>query len=175
MVIRSHDLALRVARRPPNTRARHRVLGTRAPPPDAVESGTLATPPSFRALMFPPRTQIDSGSTMCRVRLSTTQTAFPNVCDNLPSSLLGSDSVFQVTLTPSRPLPYASRPHANLVSLHLAYIWKTVARRSDTVNSGHMVEEASPFSPTLFLPATALLNRATELFLIYHFVGYVVT
>ncbi|KAG8214745.1 hypothetical protein J3R82DRAFT_9834 [Butyriboletus roseoflavus] len=119
------------------------------------------------------QTQTNSVLTMCRVLLSTTQTAFPNVGHNLlsPLPIIISDPVFQVTLTPSRPLPHASRPHANLVSLHLAYIWKTVARRSDTVNSGHLLEEANPFSQTLFLPAEALLNRVTEQFLIYHFVG----
>lgn len=83
--------------------------------------------------------------------------------------------VLSVTLTPSRPLPQPSRPYANLVSLHLAYIWRSVAGRSDIDSSGHFVEEAGPFSPTLFLPAEALLNRVTEQFLIYHLVGYVLT
>lgn len=91
------------------------------------------------------------------------------------SSLLVPDPMFQVTLTPSRPLPHPSRPHANLVSLHLAYIWRTVTGRSDIVNSRHLVEEINPFSPTLFLPAEVLLNRVTEQFLIYHLAGCVVT
>ncbi|KAH0832191.1 hypothetical protein J3R83DRAFT_13109 [Lanmaoa asiatica] len=82
-----------------------------------------------------------------------------------------TDGFSKLTLTPSRPLPHASRPRANLVSLHLFYIWRTLAGRSDTVSSGHLVEEVDPFSPTLFLPAEALLNRVTEQFLIYHLVG----
>lgn len=112
--------------------------------------------------------RIGLASTTYRVRLWTTQTAFPNVGNISLSSLLASDSVALVTLTPSRPLPYASRPHANLVSLHLAYIWRTVAGRSDVTDSAHLVEDSNPFSPTLFLPAEALLNRLTEQFLIYH-------
>lgn len=78
-----------------------------------------------------------------------------------------------MTLTPSRPLPVPSRPHANLVSLHLAYIWRSAAGRNDMDSSGHLFGEAGPFSPTLFLPAEALLNRVTEQFFIYHLVGYV--
>ncbi|KAG6372870.1 hypothetical protein JVT61DRAFT_7305 [Boletus reticuloceps] len=82
-----------------------------------------------------------------------------------------TDGLSKLTLTPSRPLPDASRPHANLVSLHLAYTWRTVTRRSDIANSGHLVEDTNPFSPTLFLPSEALLNRVTEQFLIYHLVS----
>ncbi|KAF8558383.1 hypothetical protein OG21DRAFT_1494145 [Imleria badia] len=82
-----------------------------------------------------------------------------------------ADGLSKLTLTPSRPLPDASRPHANLVSLHLVYIWRTVAGRSDITDSGPLVEEINPFSPTLFLPAEALLSRVTEQFLIYHLVS----
>ena len=117
---------------------------------------------------FSSRTQIGLASTTCHILLWMMQTAFPNVGSKSLLSLPGSDSVSLVTLTPSRPLPYASRPHANLVSLHLAYIWRTVAGRSDTIDSGHLVEETNPFSSTLFLPAEALLNRLTEQFLTYH-------
>ncbi|KIJ59482.1 hypothetical protein HYDPIDRAFT_33170 [Hydnomerulius pinastri MD-312] len=76
-----------------------------------------------------------------------------------------------VTLTPSRSVPRTSRPHANLVSLHLAYIWKTVGRRKDAYNSSDMIEEVNPFSSTLYLPTESLLTRVTEQFLTYHFVG----
>lgn len=86
--------------------------------------------------------------------------------DSLPF-LLVSDLV-SVTLTPSRVLPDASRPHANLVSLRLAYIWRTIPRFCDVAESDHMVEEINPFAPTLFLPAETLLNRVNEQFLIYH-------
>ncbi|KAF9219253.1 hypothetical protein BS17DRAFT_804499, partial [Gyrodon lividus] len=82
-----------------------------------------------------------------------------------------SDLSLAVTLTPSRSLPYTSRPHANLVSLHLSYIWKTIGRRKDKDNSGDLMEDVNPFSPTLFLPTEALLNRVTIQFLTYHLVG----
>ena len=101
------------------------------------------------------------------------QTACPNVGSNSLPFLLTSDSVL-VTLTPSRPLPDASRLHANLVSLHLVYIWRT-AGRSDITDSGPLVEEINPFAPTLFLPAEALLTRVTEQFIINHLVRFVST
>ncbi|KIK88798.1 hypothetical protein PAXRUDRAFT_39297, partial [Paxillus rubicundulus Ve08.2h10] len=75
------------------------------------------------------------------------------------------------TLTPSRSLPRTSRPHANLISLHLAYVWKTIGRCKDTDKSSDLIEEVDPFSPTLFLPTEALLNRVTVQFLTSHLVG----
>lgn len=120
--------------------------------------------------------QIGLASTTCRVHLWMTQTASPNVGTNFPSSLLYlSDSASSVTLTPARPLPYVPRPHANLVSLHLVYIWRTVAGCCDIPDSDHLADETNPFSQTLLLPAEALLNRVTEQFLVYHLVRFVST
>ncbi|KAF8837910.1 hypothetical protein BDN67DRAFT_1013480 [Paxillus ammoniavirescens] len=81
------------------------------------------------------------------------------------------DGLPKITLTPSRSLPRTSRPHAKLISLHLAYVWKTIGRRKDTANSGDLIEKVDPFSPILFLPIEALLNRVTVQFLTSHLVG----
>lgn len=113
---------------------------------------------------------------MCRARSLTTQTASLNVGNRSLSHPFWYYIPFlSVTLTPSRPLPQPSRPHASLVSLHLAYIWKSVSGCSDVDSSNHLVEGAGPFSSALFLPAEALLNRVTDQFLTYHLVGYVLT
>lgn len=108
--------------------------------------------------------------TTCRVHLLMTQMALLNVLNNV-LLLLMCLITLSVTLTPSRPLPQPSRPHVYLASLHLAYIWRSVAEGSDIDSPDHLVEESSPFSPTLFLPVEALLNRVTEQILINHLVG----
>ncbi|KAH7885089.1 hypothetical protein F5I97DRAFT_1967933 [Phlebopus sp. FC_14] len=75
-----------------------------------------------------------------------------------------------VTLTPSRSLPCNSRPHVNLVSLHLGYTWKTT-RCKDVDHSIDLSNAGNPFSPKLYLPVETLLTRVTEQFFIYHLVG----
>ncbi|KAH7910854.1 hypothetical protein BJ138DRAFT_1152000 [Hygrophoropsis aurantiaca] len=85
-----------------------------------------------------------------------------------------ADGVTKMTLTSSRSPPRISRPHANLVSIDLAYIWKNTRRNTDQGperNVNLLSNDDNPFSTQLFLPFESVLNRVTDQFMTYHLVG----
>ncbi|KAH7926460.1 hypothetical protein BV22DRAFT_1194353 [Leucogyrophana mollusca] len=84
------------------------------------------------------------------------------------------DGLSKMTLTPSRPQPRTSRPHANLVSIDLVYIWKDTRQRTGCKSDQDLREllrEVNPFSTQLFLPFESNLNRLADQFVTYHLVG----
>jgi hypothetical protein len=78
-----------------------------------------------------------------------------------------------VTLTPSRSLSRASRPHAILVAVDLCYIWKTAGNRKNSESSTKLLSDANPFASHLYLPFEPLLKRVTEQFFTNQLVGCV--